>query len=108
MAPIQLQYEQELLLKHELRECKLIRDRAEWFVNVTIQEARLKRKYATILPIEMGVRKLATTIEDDRPNFYGKQVREMRGHHYRLRRSVGKPSIIKPCVAAGLMAQRCG
>jgi putative transposase len=40
--PIQLPYEQEPLLKHELRECKLIRDGEEWFVNVTIQkEARL-------------------------------------------------------------------
>jgi IS605 OrfB family transposase len=95
-APIQLPYEQESLLKHELRECKLIRDGEEWFVNVTIQkEARLRRKYATVLPIDIGVRKLATTIENGKPNFYGKQVRTIRGHHFHLRRSVGKPSVIK-------------
>jgi putative transposase len=95
-VPIQLPYEQEPLLKYELRECKLIRDGAEWFVNVTIQkEARLRRRYATVLPVDMGVRKLATTIEDGKPNFYGKQVRTMRGHHFHLRRSVGKPSVIK-------------
>jgi len=95
-VPIQLPYEQEPLLKYELRECKLIRDGEEWFVNVTIQkEARLRRRYATVLPVDMGVRKLATTIEDGKPNFYGKQVRTMRGHHFHLRRSVGKPSIIK-------------
>ena len=95
-VPIQLPYEQEPLLKYELRECKLIRDGAEWFVNVTIQkEARLRWKYATVLPIDIGVRKLATTIEDGKPNFYGKQVRTIRGHHFHLRRSVGKPSIIK-------------
>jgi len=95
-VPIQLPYEQEPLLKYELRECKLIRDGEEWFVNVTVQkEARLRRKYATVLPVDMGVRKLATTIENGKPNFYGKQVRRMRGHHFHLRRSVGKPSVIK-------------
>ena len=96
-APIQLPYKQEPLLKHELRECKLLRgEDGEWYVNITVQkQARLKRKYATVLPIDMGVRKLATTIEDGKPNFYGKQVRTIRGHHYRLRRSVGKPSVIK-------------
>jgi len=96
-APIQLPYAQEPLLKHELRECKLLRgEDDEWYVNITVQkQVRLKRKYATVLPIDMGVRKLATTIEDGKPNFYGKQVRTIRGHHYRLRRAVGKPSIIK-------------
>ena len=65
-------------------------------MNITVQkQARLKRKYATVLPIDMGVRKLATTVEDGKPNFYGKQVRTIRGHHYRLRRAVGKPSVIK-------------
>ena len=96
-APIQLPYTQEPLMKHELRECKLLRgEDDEWYVNITVQkQVRLKRKYATLLPIDMGVRKLATTIEDGKPNFYGKQVRTIRGHHYRLRRAVGKPSIIK-------------
>ena len=81
--PLRLPYEQEPLLKHELRECKLIRDGEKWFVNVTIQKkARLRRKYATVLPIDMGIRKLATTIENNKPRFYGKQVRIIRGHHY--------------------------
>ena len=46
--PIQLPYEQEPLLKLELRECKLLRgEDDEWFVNITVQkQARLKRKYA--------------------------------------------------------------
>ena len=65
-------------------------------MNITVQkQAHLKRKYATVLPIDMGIRKLATTIEDDKPRFCGKEVRTIRGHHFRLRRSVGKPSIIK-------------
>ena len=55
----------------------------------------MRRRYATVLPVDMGIRKLATTIEDGKPNFYGKQVRTMRGHHFHLRRSVGKPSVIK-------------
>jgi len=68
----------------------------DWYVNITVQkQARLKRKYATVLPIDMGIRKLATTIEQGKPRFYGKQIRRTRGHYFRLRRSVGKPSIIR-------------
>ena len=95
-VPIQLPYAQEPLLKHELRECKLIRDGDNWYVNITVQkQAHLKRQYATVLPIDMGVRKLATTIEDGKPQFYGKEVRRTRGNYFRLRRSAGKPRIVK-------------
>ena len=95
-VPIQLPYEQEPLLRHELRECKLIRDGENWFVNMTVQkEAKLKRRYATILPIDMGVRKLATTIEDGKPKFYGKEVRRTRGNYFRLRRSAGEARITR-------------
>ncbi len=95
-GPIQLPCGQEPLLKHELRECKLLRVGDEWFVNITVQKkARLKRRYAGILPIDMGIRKLATTIEDGKPRFYGKDVRRTRGAYFKLRRSVGKPRIIK-------------
>jgi putative transposase len=95
-VPIQLPYEQEPLLKHELRESKLVRDGEKWFVNITVQkEARLRRRYATVLPVDMGVRKLATTIEGGKPRFYGKDVRRTRGNYFRLRRSAGKARIIK-------------
>ena len=95
-APIQVPYVQEPLLMHELRECKVTRDGEDWFVNITVQkEAKLKRRYATVLPIDMGIRKLATTIEDGRPEFYGKDVRRTRGNYFRLRRSAGKPRIVK-------------
>ena len=97
-VPMQLPYEQEPLLACELRECKLLRgeDDGEWYVNVTVQkQAHLKRRYAAVLPVDMGIRKLATTIEDGKACFYGKEVRTIRGHHFRLRRSVGKPSIIR-------------
>ena len=95
--PIQLPHEQEPVLKHELHECKLLHgEKGEWYVNITVQkQARLKRKYTQLLPVDMGVRKLATTIEKGRPQFYGKEVRAIRGHYFHLRRSVGKPRIIK-------------
>ena len=94
--PMQLPYEQKPLLKHDLRECRLIRDGENWFVNITVQKnARLKRKYACVLPIDMGIRKLATTIENGQPNFYGKKIRRIRGRYFRLRRSVGKARIIR-------------
>jgi putative transposase len=95
-APIQLPYEQEPFLRHELRECKLLRVGEDWFVNMTVQkDACLKRRYASILPVDMGVRKLATTVEDGKPRFYGKDVRRTRGNYFRLRRSAGKARIIK-------------
>jgi len=94
--PIQFPREQEPLLRYDVRECKLIRDSDQWFVNMTFQkEARLKHKYATILPVDMGIRKLATTIENGKPRFYGKEVRQTRGNYFRLRRLVRKGGIIK-------------
>ena len=96
-VPMQFPRVQEPLLRLEVRECKLLRgEDREWFVNITVQKgARLKRKYETVLPVDMGIRKLATTIEDGKPHFYGKQVRVIRGHYFHLRRSVGKASVIK-------------
>lgn len=95
-VPTQLPREQESLLGYDLRECKLVRGGQKWFVNITVEkEARLKRKYARILPIGMGIRKLAATIENGKPRFYGKKVRETRGRYFRLRRSVSKVRIIK-------------
>jgi len=95
-VPIQLPENQEPLLKLELRESKMIRDGDNEYVNLTVQkEARLKRRYATILPIDMGIRKLATTIENGKPHFYGKDVRRTRGAYFRLLRSAGKARIIK-------------
>jgi len=94
--PIQLPHVQEALMKYELRESKLIRGGSSWYVNLTVRkEARLRRRYATILPVDMGVRKLATTIEEGKPTFYGKDVRRTRGAYFRLRRSVGKARIVK-------------
>jgi len=95
-VPIQFARGQEPLLRHDICECKLIRDGEKWFVNITLQkEARLKRRYATILPIDMGVRKLATTIENGKPRFYGREIRQTRGKYFRLRRSAGKARIVK-------------
>ncbi len=95
-VPLQLPHEQESLLRYDVRECKLVCGDKNWFVNITVEkEAKLRRKYATILPIDMGLRKLATTIENGRPRFYGKETRRTRGHYFRLRRSVGKRRIIK-------------
>jgi len=95
-VPILLPHHQEPLLRYDVRECKLIREGEKWFVNITVQkDARLKRRYASTLPVDVGVRKLATTIEDGRPRFYGKDVRQARGNYFRLRRSVGKARIIK-------------
>jgi len=95
-TPIQVPRSQEPLMRCELRESKLIHDGSNWYVNLTVQkEARLRRRYAIVLPVDMGVRKLATTIEEGKPTFYGKDVRRTRGAYFRLRRSVGKARIIK-------------
>lgn len=95
-VPIQFPQCQKPLLKLELRESKLIHDGDDWYVNITVQkQARLKRRYATILPADMGVRKLATTIEEGKPQFYGKDVRQTRGAYFKRRRSTRKPRIIK-------------
>jgi transposase len=87
-------------MKLELRESKLIRDGDRWFVNGTVQkEARLKQRYVTILPVDVGTRKLATTIEDGKSVAPHKIVKAIKGRSSNMLRKEF-PEHCKLCVEA--------
>jgi putative transposase len=74
------------------REAKIIRKGEEWYVYITIEKEVQERRTDSLLAVDMGVRNMATTVnsKDPKPKFYGKELRRIRGHFYRLRKVLQK------------------
>ncbi|MBM5805015.1 MAG: IS200/IS605 family element transposase accessory protein TnpB [Candidatus Verstraetearchaeota archaeon] len=72
------------------REAKLIRRGSDWYVYVTVEKEIEERRPQSILAVDMGIRNIATTINsnDIRPKFYGKELRKVRSHFYKLRKEL--------------------
>jgi putative transposase len=80
------------LTEYDLREAKVIQQAGEWYIFLTIQKETEKPKPATnVLAIDLGVRHIAVTTNtaNTRPNFYGRQLRRIRGFNFHLRRKLG-------------------
>lgn len=76
------------------REAKIIKKDEEWYVYITVQKEVEERKPNSVLAIDMGIRNIATTVNSNepRPIFYGKELREVKGHFYNLRKKLQKKS----------------
>ena len=72
------------------REAKIIRRRGEWFVHITVEKEVDERNPKSVLAIDLGIRWIATTVNSNnpKPKFYGKRLREVKGHYFYLRRSL--------------------
>ncbi|HIQ12994.1 MAG TPA: transposase [Thermoprotei archaeon] len=83
----------ELDMSWRFKEAKVIRKKNGWFVHITVEkEVEIKREYDNILAIDLGIKWIATVVStaDNRPKFYGKELRRVRGHYFYLRRKLGK------------------
>jgi transposase len=76
------------------REAKIIRRSNEWFVYITVEKEVEERKPKSVLAIDMGIRWTAVTVNtnDLKPKFYGKELRQVKGHYFYLRRSLALKS----------------
>jgi putative transposase len=74
------------------REAKIIRKGEEWYVYITIEKVVQERRTDSLLAVDMGIRNIATTVnsKDPKPKFYGKELRQIRGHFYNLRKALQK------------------
>jgi transposase len=72
------------------REAKIIRKSNEWFVFITVEKEVCEKSPKSILAIDMGIRWIATTVNsnDPKPKFYGKKLRQVKGHYFYLKRSL--------------------
>ena len=81
------------LTKYDLREAKVIQQAGQWYIFLCIEKESEEPKPASnILAIDLGVRHIAVTTNtaNTRPNFYGKDLRRIRGFYFNLRRKLGQ------------------
>jgi putative transposase len=99
----------EIDMSWKFREAKVLRKKNGWFVHITVKkEIEIRKKYDNILAIDLGIRRIATVIStaDKRPKFYGKKLREIRGHYFYLRRKLGKLKKFKAIKKIGRKERR--
>ena len=89
---IQTDYRHQLT-EYDLREAKVIQQAGQWYIFLCIEKESEEPKPASnILAIDLGVRHIAVTTNtaNTRPNFYGKDLRRIRGFYFNLRRKLGQ------------------
>ena len=78
----------------EVCESKLLRTKdGEFYLHVTVKkEVEPKREYSSLIAVDLGARWVAVSVarHRNRPKFYGKGIRVVRGRYYYLRRKLGR------------------
>jgi IS605 OrfB family transposase len=72
------------------REAKIVRRKGEWFVYITVEKEVQERNPKSVLAVDLGIRWIATTVNSNnpKPKFYGRELRQVKGHYFYLRRSL--------------------
>ena len=82
---------------YEICESKLYKKKDDWFVNITVQkEVELNNTYTSVLAIDIGEKVMATTVSsaNQRPTFYGREIRGIRRHYSYLRKQLGRKKLL--------------
>ncbi len=90
------------------KEAKIIRKDNEWFVYITVEKEVAKREPRSFLAIDLGIRWIATTVNsnDQKPKFYGKELRRVKGYYFWLRRSLSLKKAYKAIKRIGQKERR--
>jgi putative transposase len=80
-----------------LRESKIVNKNKDWYVFITIEKETTallqeQQQPTNVLAIDLGCKNIAVTVNtaNTRPNFYGKDLRQIWGFHFWLRRKLGQ------------------
>jgi putative transposase len=90
------------------REAKIIRRKGEWFVYITVEKEVQERNLKSVLAVDLGIRWIATTVNSNnpKPKFYGKELRQVKGHYFYLRRSLALKKAYKTIKKIGNKERR--
>jgi putative transposase len=89
---------ENLLDNYKMCDSKITKRQGEWFAHITIEkEVMLKTNYTDILGIDLGDRRTASVVRlsDGIPEYYGKEIRQIKGHYFYLRKQLNKKTIRK-------------
>jgi IS605 OrfB family transposase len=90
--------------EYEIQECKLIRVSKKWFIFITVEKDDwLLPTTNNVVAVDLGCHNIAVTVNtaNDRPNFYGRLLREIRGFYFYLRRQLGKKKALDTIKSIG-------
>lgn len=79
------------------REAKIVRRKEEWFAYITVEAQIQEKNPSSILAVDLGIHNIATTVNsvDEKPKFYGRKLRTVRGHYFYLRRKLPNRKAVK-------------
>jgi putative transposase len=89
---IKVAKDKEELLGYKFCDSKIVKKKDGWFAHITIEkEIIIKTDYKDILGVDLGIRRTASVVRlsDGIPKYYGKELREIRGHYFHLRKNLG-------------------
>ena len=96
-VPIVFSRKQEnLIYEGKICDSELIKRGKDFYVHIVIKkEIQMRKVYNDVLAIDMGIRRIASVIQFStrKPVFYGKELRQLRGHHFYLRKKVQSKKI---------------
>ena len=82
----------------EICESKLFRRNGEYFLHLTVKrEVEIKNSYSSVLAVDLGIRHVACSVDtrSGKTHFYGRELRQVRGHFFHLRRKLGRKKLLK-------------
>jgi len=83
---------------YEICESKVLKKNDKFFIHITIKkEVEIKTSYSSILAIDLGEKVTATAVLscEQRPRFYGREIRGIRRHYAWLRKRLGEKKLLK-------------
>lgn len=108
--PIIVPRKYENLLNEKICDSKIIRYKKNWLLLLSAKKnIELKKSYSNILAIDLGERVMATvcgSFDNQRPTFYGRDVRGIRRHYAWLRKRLGEKKKLKVIKRIGNKEQR--
>jgi transposase len=81
------------LNEYSIKESKILKIRNEWYIFITIEKQDEPIIAAdNILAVDLGCKNIAVTVNtvNTKPNFYGAELRVIRGFYFNLRRKLGQ------------------
>jgi len=88
---------------------KLIKKNGEFYLHITVKrKVELRKKYSSIIAIDIGARWVGVSValHRNKPEFYGKRIREVRGKYFWLRRKLGKEKKLRAIKKIGNKEKR--
>ncbi|MBC7090711.1 MAG: IS200/IS605 family element transposase accessory protein TnpB [Nitrososphaeria archaeon] len=90
------------------RDAKIIKKGDEWFIYITVEKEVEERSHKSVLAVDLGIRWMATTVNSNnqKPKFYGKELRRVKGHFFWLRRTLALKKAYKTIKKIGPKERR--